>query len=46
MGKRLALLGTTVALTALAVGVVSPAWGSSNKDKQITFGVDAVTTRR
>jgi hypothetical protein len=46
MGKRLALLGTTVALTALAVGVVSPAWGSSNKDKQITFGVDAVTTEQ
>jgi hypothetical protein len=45
MGKRLALFGTAVALVALAVGVASPAWGSSgNKDKQTTFRLLAVTT--
>jgi hypothetical protein len=45
MGKRLALLGTAVALVALAVGVVSPAWGASGgKDKQTTFRLLAVTT--
>jgi len=46
MGKRLALLGTAIALVALAVGVV-PAWGSSgDKDKQRTFRVDAVNTEQ
>jgi hypothetical protein len=45
MGKRLALLGTAIALVALAVGVVSPAWGSSgDKDKQTTFRLLAVIT--
>ena len=47
MGKRLGLLGTALALVALAVGVVSPAWGSSgSKAKQTTFRVDAVTTEQ
>jgi type II secretory pathway pseudopilin PulG len=47
MGKRLGPLGTAIALVAVAVGVVSPAWGSSsNKDKQTTFRVDAVTTEQ
>jgi hypothetical protein len=47
MGKRLGLLGTAIALVALAVGAISPAWGSSsNKDKQTTFRVDAVTTEQ
>jgi hypothetical protein len=47
MGKRLGLLGAAVALVALAVGVVSPAWGSSgDRDKQATFRVDAVTTEQ
>jgi hypothetical protein len=47
MGRRLGLIGTAVALVALAVGVVSPAWGSSgDKDKQTTFRVDAVTTEQ
>ena len=47
MGKRLGVLGVAVALVALAVSVVSPAWGSSStKDKQTTFTVDAVTTEQ
>ncbi len=47
MGKRLGLLGTAIALVALAVGAVSPAWGSSgDKGKQTTFRVDAVTTEQ
>ena len=47
MGKRLGVLGAAVALIALAGRVVSPAWGSSsNKDKQTTFRVDAVTTEQ
>ena len=38
MGKRLGVPGAAVALVALAVGAVSPAWGSSSdKDKQTTF---------
>jgi hypothetical protein len=46
MGRRLALLGTAIALVAIAVGVV-PAWGSSgDKDKQRTFRVDAVNTEQ
>jgi hypothetical protein len=32
MGKRLGMLGAAIALTALAVGVVSPALGSSGDD--------------
>ena len=47
MGKRLGVLGAAVALVALAVSVVSPAWGSSStKDKRTTFTVDAVTTEQ
>jgi type II secretory pathway pseudopilin PulG len=47
MGKRLGLLGTAVALVALAVGAIGPAWGSSsNKDKQTTFTVEALTTEQ
>jgi hypothetical protein len=45
MGKRLGVLGTAIALVALAVGVMSPAWGSSG-DKGTTFRVDAVTTEQ
>jgi hypothetical protein len=45
MGRRLGVRGTAVALVALAVGVVSPAWGSSgDQDKQTTFRLLAVTT--
>jgi hypothetical protein len=45
MGRRLGVLDTAVALVALAVGAVSPAWGSSgDQDKQTTFRLLAVTT--
>jgi hypothetical protein len=45
MGKRLDVAGTAIALVALAVGAVSPAWGSSGgKDQQTTFRLLAVTT--
>jgi type II secretory pathway pseudopilin PulG len=47
MGKRLGLAGAAIALVALAIGVVSPAWGSSSdKDKQTTFTVEALTTEQ
>ena len=47
MGKRLGVAGTAIALVALAVGAVSPAWGSSSdKDKQTTFTVEALTTEQ
>jgi hypothetical protein len=47
MGKRLGLVGTAIALVALAVGLISPAWGSSGDNhKQRRFGVDAVTTEQ
>ena len=37
-GKRLGVLGAAVALVALAVGMVGPAWGSSGDDhKRATF---------
>jgi type II secretory pathway pseudopilin PulG len=47
MGKRLGVLGAAVALVALAVGAISPAWGSSSdKHKQTTFTVEALTTEQ
>ena len=47
MGKRLGVAGTAIALVALAVGAISPAWGSSSdKDKQTTFTVEALTTEQ
>jgi hypothetical protein len=47
MGKRLGVAGTAIALVALAVGAISPAWGSSrDKDKQTTFTVEALTTEQ
>jgi type II secretory pathway pseudopilin PulG len=47
MGKRLALLGTAIALVALAVGAIGPAWGSAkDKAKQTTFTVEALTTEQ
>jgi hypothetical protein len=45
MGRRLGVLGAATALVALAVGVVSPAWGSAG-DKEMKFRVDAVTTEQ
>jgi type II secretory pathway pseudopilin PulG len=47
MGKRSVVLGAAVALVALAVGAIGPAWGSSSdKDKQRTFTVEALTTEQ
>ena len=47
MGKRLGVAGTAIALVALAVGAISPAWGSAgDKDKQRTFRLDALTTEQ
>jgi hypothetical protein len=47
MGKRLGVAGTAVALVALAVGAIGPAWGSArDKDKQTTFTVEALTTEQ
>jgi hypothetical protein len=47
MGKRLGVLGAAIALVALAVGVVTPALGSSGEgddDKQRTIRVTSITT--
>jgi type II secretory pathway pseudopilin PulG len=47
MGKRSVVLGAAIALIALAVGAVGPAWGSaSDKDRQRTFTLVAVTTEQ
>ena len=47
MSKRSVVLGAAVALVALAVGAIGPAWGaSSEKDKQRTFTLDALTTEQ
>jgi hypothetical protein len=43
----LGVAGTAIALVALAVGAIGPAWGSSgDKDKQRTFTVEALTTEQ
>jgi hypothetical protein len=45
MGRRLGVLGVAIALVALALGVVSPALGSSgDDDKEHTFRVVATFT--
>jgi hypothetical protein len=47
MGKRSVVLGAAVALVALVVGAIGPAWGaSSDKDKQRTFTLEALTTEQ
>jgi hypothetical protein len=47
MGKRLGVAGTAIALVALAVGAISPAWGSSSDNgKPTTFTVEALTTEQ
>jgi hypothetical protein len=44
MGKRLGVLGAAIALVALAVGVVTPALGSSvDDDKERTIRVVSVS---
>ena len=45
MGRRLGMFGAGIALVALAVGVVSPAFGSSaHHDKQRTIRLVAINT--
>jgi hypothetical protein len=45
VGRRLGVLGVAIALVALAVGVVSPAFGASGDDDNVrTFRVTAVIT--
>ena len=47
MGKRSVVLGAAVALVALVVGAIGPAWGSSgDKDKRRTFTLEALTTEQ
>lgn len=52
MGKRLGLLGIGIALLALAVGAISPAWGAAgggsngHKHGRGTFTVEALTTEQ
>ena len=47
MGRRSVVLGAAVALVALVVGAIGPAWGSSgDKHKQRTFTLEALTTEQ
>jgi hypothetical protein len=47
MGKRSVVLGAAVALVALTVGAIGPAWGSSgDKGRRTTFTVEALTTEQ
>ena len=47
MGKRSVVLGAAIALVALVVGAIGPAWGSSgDKDKRRTFTLEALTTEQ
>ena len=47
MGRRSVVLGAAVALVALVVGAIGPAWGSSgDKDKRRTFTLEALTTEQ
>ncbi len=47
MGKRPVVLGAAVALVALVVGAIGPAWGASgDKDKRRTFTLEALTTEQ
>ena len=46
-GQAVSCAGAAVALVALAVGAIGPAWGaSSDKDKQRTFRLEALTTEQ
>jgi type II secretory pathway pseudopilin PulG len=47
MGRRSVVLGAAVALVALVIGAIGPAWGSSgDKDKRRTFTLEALTTEQ
>ena len=46
MGKRSVVLGAAVALVALTVGAIAPAWGAArDKDRQ-TFTLEALATEQ
>ena len=47
MGKRSVVLGAAVALVALTVGAMGPAWGAArDKARQRTFTLEALTTEQ
>jgi hypothetical protein len=47
MGKRSVVLGAAVALVALTVGAIAPAWGAArDKDKRRTFTLEALATEQ
>jgi hypothetical protein len=47
MGKRSVVLGVAVALVALVVGAIGPAWGAAgDKDKRRTFTLETLTTEQ
>jgi hypothetical protein len=47
MGKRSVVLGAAVALVALTVGAIGPAWGAAtDKDRRRTFTLEALTTEQ
>jgi hypothetical protein len=47
MGRRSVVLGAAVALVALVVGAIGPAWGAAgDKDKRRTFTLEALSTEQ
>jgi hypothetical protein len=47
MGKRSVVLGAAVALAALVVGAIGPAWGAANdKERKRTFTLEALATEQ
>jgi hypothetical protein len=46
MGKRSVMLGAAVALVALAVGAIGPAWGAASDKGKKTFTLEALTTEQ
>jgi hypothetical protein len=47
MGRRSVVLGAAVALVALVVGAIGPAWGSAgDKDKRRSFTLEALSTEQ
>jgi hypothetical protein len=46
MGKRSVVLGAAVALVALAVGAIGPAWGAARDKDRKSFTLEALTTEQ
>jgi hypothetical protein len=46
MGKRSVVLGAAVALVALTVGAIAPAWGAARDKDRKTFTLEALTTEQ